>query len=237
MCTAQRRSESSCAKWVEGEERVRSFHSLPVRRVLRSSSAKQGTLDGVVSVIPAAAKRPLVGKDGIREFVFEMIVDADLVRLQLYFMILMAHCCIIQPFRFIDRPSFRRLLLYVQPKLADGDIPKHTTMANMVLDKIARLDEMDIKEFEVSYVYICPSRDAHFETSVYHPSYLASGMAGRKSIVGGLLHSRHTTSVHRQTIRMTGSSKPNCSRSRPPMGDTRARLLVKSCWRLLGSSG
>lgn len=67
-------------------------------------------------------KPPLpVTKAGLTEYLLELIVDANL------------------PFQFVDSPSFRRMVRYLNPKLTDMDIPKKACMANAVDEKIDKL--------------------------------------------------------------------------------------------------
>ncbi|KAM6499174.1 Ribonuclease H-like domain containing protein [Amanita muscaria] len=74
-----------------------------------------------------ATKLPKVTKDGIREYLLELIVDCDL------------------PFQFADRSSLRRLLMYINPKLVNTDIPHKSTIAMAVDEKVKKLDEIDRK--------------------------------------------------------------------------------------------
>ena len=55
-----------------------------------------------------------------------------------------------KPFRFIERPSFRRLLYYLNPKVKDTDIPKWTCLSDAVMHKIECLNDIDITLVAVS---------------------------------------------------------------------------------------
>ena len=50
-----------------------------------------------------------------------------------------------QPFHFIERPSFRRLCHYLNPKLGESNILKRTAIGDAVADKIEQLDGIDRK--------------------------------------------------------------------------------------------
>jgi hypothetical protein len=55
-----------------------------------------------------------------------------------------------QPFRFADRKSLRRLLLYINPSLTDKDVPHKSTMAAAVDAKVEKLDIIDLNALKVS---------------------------------------------------------------------------------------
>jgi hypothetical protein len=48
-----------------------------------------------------------------------------------------------QPFRFVERASLQRLVLYLNPGLGNNDIPKKSVMANAVMEKVEKLDAID----------------------------------------------------------------------------------------------
>ena len=50
----------------------------------------------------------------------------------------------------MERTSFCRLVCYLCPKLTEADIPKRTCMGNAVLEKVERLDDIDMKVLDVS---------------------------------------------------------------------------------------
>ncbi|KAM6498412.1 hypothetical protein JOM56_006360 [Amanita muscaria] len=75
----------------------------------------------------ATKKPPAVNKAGLKEFLLELIVDADL------------------SFRFVDRPSLHRTIRYLCPKLNKSDIPGRTCIGNAVLEKVAKLDLIDME--------------------------------------------------------------------------------------------
>ena len=98
----------------------------------------QANLDGFTVTV----KKPLpVTKASLKEFCLELIVDADLVSPS--FISRIALSFHFQSFRFMDRPSFHRLLLFTSPKLTDSEIPKKSCMANAVMAKLTKLDEID----------------------------------------------------------------------------------------------
>ena len=49
-----------------------------------------------------------------------------------------------QSFWSVKCPSFLRLIHYLCPKLNINDIPKHTCMGDVVMEKVAKLDEIDL---------------------------------------------------------------------------------------------
>jgi hypothetical protein len=49
-----------------------------------------------------------------------------------------------QSFRSVERPSFLRLVRYLCPKLNTSDVPKRTCMGDAVMEKVAKLDEIDL---------------------------------------------------------------------------------------------
>ncbi|PPR02389.1 hypothetical protein CVT24_002051 [Panaeolus cyanescens] len=70
---------------------------------------------------------PPLSKTLIKELLLELMADADL------------------PFRFCERPAFRRFVLALNPKLTDKHIPKKTSMADSVKAKVERLDKLDVE--------------------------------------------------------------------------------------------
>ncbi|KIL54969.1 hypothetical protein M378DRAFT_18373, partial [Amanita muscaria Koide BX008] len=84
----------------------------------------QKTLD--VFTVKKPRPAPPVTKAGLKEFLLELVIDGNL------------------SFRFVERPAFHRLMLYLNPKLKDQDIPKRTCISNAVSDKIHKLDEIDM---------------------------------------------------------------------------------------------
>ena len=50
----------------------------------------------------------------------------------------------------MERASFRRLVCYLCPKLTEFDIPKRTCMGDAILEKVERLDDIDLKILDVS---------------------------------------------------------------------------------------
>ena len=50
----------------------------------------------------------------------------------------------------MERASFRRLVHYLCPKLTEADIPKRTCMGDAILGKVERLDDIDMKNIDVS---------------------------------------------------------------------------------------
>ena len=93
---------------------------------------------------------PPVTKAGIKEFLLELIVDADLVCFVIFIFLLSFNVSLYQSFRFVERASFRRLVCYLCPQLAEADIPKHTCMGDAILEKVERLDSIDLKILDVS---------------------------------------------------------------------------------------
>ncbi|KAM6494942.1 hypothetical protein JOM56_009565 [Amanita muscaria] len=85
----------------------------------------QQKMDSFVVAIKKVTPVPPVTKSGLKEFLLELIVDADL------------------SFRFVERPSFLRLIQYLCPKLTMTEIPKRTCIGDAVLMKAERLDEVD----------------------------------------------------------------------------------------------
>jgi hypothetical protein len=55
-----------------------------------------------------------------------------------------------QSFRFAERTSFRRLVCYLCPKLTEADIPKRTCIGDAILEKVEKLDDIDMKIIDVS---------------------------------------------------------------------------------------
>jgi hypothetical protein len=55
-----------------------------------------------------------------------------------------------QPFRFAERKSLRRLLMYTNPGLTDNDIPHKSTMAAVIDAKVEKLDAIDVNALKVS---------------------------------------------------------------------------------------
>ena len=117
----------------------------------RRTSRMQKTLDGFTVMVEKALP---VTKASLKEFCLELIVDADLVSLSSYFQHWI-ELSFFQSFRFMDRPSFRRLLLYTSPKLTDSEIPKRGCIGNAVMEKLTKLDEIDKKLISIcAYFYI-----------------------------------------------------------------------------------
>ena len=57
----------------------------------------------------------------------------------------------------MERASFRRLVCYLCPKLTETDIPKRTCIGDAILEKVERLDDVDMKIIDVSsgfYYYL-----------------------------------------------------------------------------------
>ena len=55
----------------------------------------------------------------------------------------------------MDQPSFCHLLLYICPKLTDSKIPKRGSIANVIMEKLTKLDKIDKKLIDVhAYFYI-----------------------------------------------------------------------------------
>ena len=50
----------------------------------------------------------------------------------------------------MERASFRRLVHYLSPKLTEFDIPKRTCIGDAILEKVERLDDIDMKIIDVS---------------------------------------------------------------------------------------
>jgi len=50
----------------------------------------------------------------------------------------------LQSFRSVERASFLRLIRYLCPKLNTSDIPKRTCVGDAVMEKVAKLDEIDL---------------------------------------------------------------------------------------------
>ena len=50
----------------------------------------------------------------------------------------------------MERASFRHLVGYLCPKLTEANIPKRTCMGNAILEKVERLDDIDMKNIDVS---------------------------------------------------------------------------------------
>ena len=50
----------------------------------------------------------------------------------------------------MERASFCRLVCYLCPKLTEADIPKRTCMGDAILEKVERLDDIDLKILDVS---------------------------------------------------------------------------------------
>jgi hypothetical protein len=49
-----------------------------------------------------------------------------------------------QSFRSVERPSFLRLIRYLCPKLNTSDVPKRTSMGDAIMEKVVKLDEIDL---------------------------------------------------------------------------------------------
>jgi len=93
-------------------------------------------------------KAPPVTKASLKEFLLELVVDADLVSHEIN-----SYCLFLkffQPFHFVERTSLQRTLCYLNPKLGTNDIPKHTSIRNAVMEKVAKLDEIDREIIDVS---------------------------------------------------------------------------------------
>ena len=125
-------------------------------------SRGQTTLDGFVVRVEKALP---VTKASLKEFCLELIVDADLVSLSSCFWDGIK-LSLFQSFHFVDRPSFRRLLLYTCPKLTDSDILKKSCIANAVMEKLSTLDEIDKKLIAVC-VYLHIVFNPNFETEYF----------------------------------------------------------------------
>ena len=119
--------------------------------MLTVSSRGQKTMDGYIVAVKKADAVPPVTKAGLKEFLLELIVDGDLIR-PIFLFICMTYFLIYsyKSFRFIERPSFRRLVYYLNPKVKDTDIPKRTCMSDAVMHKVERLDDIDTTLVEVS---------------------------------------------------------------------------------------
>ena len=50
----------------------------------------------------------------------------------------------------MEHASFLRLVCYLCPKLTEADIPKRTCMGDAILEKVERLDDIDVKIIDVS---------------------------------------------------------------------------------------
>ena len=53
----------------------------------------------------------------------------------------------------MERASFLRLVCYLCPKLTEADIPKRTCMGDSILEKVERLDDIDLNIINVSHFY------------------------------------------------------------------------------------
>jgi hypothetical protein len=95
--------------------------------------------------------KPKVMKRGLLQHIIELVVDADLVssssRCLVNFVLIS-----MQSFRFVERPSFRRLVLYLNGKLNDSDIPHKTSVADEIA---AKGEELDVIDFEI--IQVCLS--------------------------------------------------------------------------------
>ncbi|KAJ3492900.1 hypothetical protein NLJ89_g11143 [Agrocybe chaxingu] len=102
-----------------------------------------------------------INKSVLSEMILGLIADADL------------------SFRFVERPLFRHLILMLNPKLSDKDIPKKDTIANMVLNKVSQLDLADIERIKaipsrISGVYDGWSTQRRRPYSSFSISYIHS---------------------------------------------------------------
>ena len=50
----------------------------------------------------------------------------------------------------MEHASFLRLVCYLCPKLTEADIPKRTCMGDAILEKVERLDDIDVMIIDVS---------------------------------------------------------------------------------------
>ena len=50
----------------------------------------------------------------------------------------------------MERASFHRLVHYLCPKVTEADIPKRTCIGDAVLEKVEKLDDIDMKIINVS---------------------------------------------------------------------------------------
>jgi hypothetical protein len=105
-------------------------------------------LDGFVVAVKKLP--PPVTKAGIKEFLLELIVDADLVCFLIFTFFLSFDVSLYQSFRFVERASFRRLVCYLCPKPTETDIPKRTCIGDSIQEKVERLDDIDVKIIDVS---------------------------------------------------------------------------------------
>ncbi|THU75180.1 hypothetical protein K435DRAFT_308294, partial [Dendrothele bispora CBS 962.96] len=69
---------------------------------------------------------PSFSLEGLLEYIMELFVDSD------------------QAMLLIDRPSFRRLIFYLRPKLTERDLPHRMTLTKAIKEKHESLIERDI---------------------------------------------------------------------------------------------
>lgn len=79
----------------------------------------------------------------------------------------------IQSFRFVERASFRRFVLYLNPKLKDTDIPHKSTIAEAVTKKGKILDDIDFAMIQVCLLFLSTLLrfDAELRKENYLPHY------------------------------------------------------------------
>ena len=112
-----------------------------------------------------------------------------------------------QSFRSIERPSFLRLIHYLCPKLNASDIPKRTTMGDMVMEKVEELDKIDLDlvtsiDSLVSIVYDGWSSKRRRSFASYSIQYIYSPPEdpNRWSLKSHLLEFHQTVGRHTGTM-------------------------------------
>jgi hypothetical protein len=84
-----------------------------------------------------------------------------------------------QSFRSVERLSFLRLIHYLCQKLNTSDIPKHTCMGDAIMEKVEKLDKIDLDLVTsinslISIVYGGWSSKQHCSFASYSIQYIHS---------------------------------------------------------------
>ena len=104
-----------------------------------------------IDTFTTAIKKPPITKAGLKEFLLELIADADLVSIYLLFRSI---CFSIpgQQFHFVECESFHHTLWCLYPRLNNCGIPQRTCLGSAVAKKIKRLDEINQDIIQVSLI-------------------------------------------------------------------------------------
>jgi len=113
-----------------------------------------------------------------------------------------------QPFHFIERPSFRRLCHYLNPKLGESNILKRTAIGDAVADKIEWLDGIDWKLIAVGGLVVAHFRtDKNLLARVSHPGFQSCMMIGHPSDAVPSRQSVSSILIHCRIPLITGLSR------------------------------